>query len=268
MLLKRKKQLKSLISNMKGVAIFATALLLLSGVFYLNQKFENNRMRTDKDTFCQAGAMPEITAILVDHTDNFTPIQREALRKTLRDIAFSVNKNSMIQLYDVGSIRASVLQPKFSLCNPGNGDDLENELARRASTVRRNYEDIFVKKLDVELKAVLTAEAAKESPIMESIQSVLVTAFAGRDRAAPKKTLVIASDLLEYTPALSFLKGVPDFDTYKKTIHWQNIRSDMRDIDVKLLFIRREKGQSNDLLLFWQHYFENQNAKFLPPELM
>ena len=268
MLLKKKKQLKSLIGNIKAVVVFSVAALLLSGVFYLNDKFETNRKQTDKDTFCKAGLIPEITAILIDHTDTFTPVQQVALRKSLRDIALGIPKNGMVQLYSVDSTRKTVLQPEFSLCNPGNGDDWENMLARRASTVHRDYEDIFVKKLDVELNKMLTDGSAKESPIMTSIQSVIVTAFKGKDRAASKKTLVVVSDLQEYTPTLSFMKSVPDFDDYKKTPHWQNIKWDMRGIDVKVMLIRREQWHPKNLLIFWQHYFENQGATFLTPELM
>jgi hypothetical protein len=266
-LLKRKKQMKSLISNMKAVAIVSVAVSLLSAVFYLNEKFEHNRMETDKNNFCQAGAIPEITAILVDHTDEFTPVQHEALRRYLRDAALSVKKNGMVQLYDVDSTRKTVLQPKFFLCNPGDDQDLENKIARRATTVRRNYEETFVKKLDAVLDDLLTAKAAKESPIMESIQSVVVTAFAGKDRASAKKTLIIVSDLLQYTPHLSLYNKVPDFEAYKKTVTWRDVRLDMSGIDVKVMYIHR-KGQTPDLLPFWQHFFEDQNAVFLPPELM
>lgn len=268
MLLKKKKQHRKIIGNLKAAAIFSVALLLLSAVFYLNNKFEENRKKTNKETFCRAGSMPEITAILVDHTDNFTPLQQEALRKLLRDIALGVQKNGMIELYSVHSIRAAVLVPEFSLCNPGSDDDLENRLARRASTVRRNYEQTFVKKLDTELTKILTADPARESPIMESIQSVIVTAFVGREKEASKKTLVIVSDLLEHTPQLSFLKNMPDFEEYQKTSHWQNIRSELRNVNIKVMLIRRERGQPPKLLPFWQRFFENQNATFLPAELI
>ena len=71
--------------------------VLLSAVFYLNDKFEHNRLQTDKNTFCQTGVIPEITAILVDHTDKFTPVQHEALRKYLRDTALGIQKNGMVQ---------------------------------------------------------------------------------------------------------------------------------------------------------------------------
>jgi hypothetical protein len=244
----------------------SVAAVLLSGVFYLNDKFEHNRLLTDKSTFCQTGAIPEITAVLVDHTDKFTPVQHEALRKYLRDTALGIQKNGMIQLYDVDSTRKAILTPKFFLCNPGNTDDLENQIARRASTVRQNYEDTFVKKLDVVLAELLTAQPAQTSPIMESVQSIAVTAFSGKDRQAPKKTLIIVSDLLQYTPQVSLYNKVPDFDTFKKSATWQLTHTDLSGINVKVLYIRRDKGQSKDLLAFWQKYFESQGAVFLPPE--
>jgi len=267
-LLKKKKQMKALAANVKAVSVLSLAVLLLSGVFYLNGKFEANREQTDKQTFCRAGNIPEIVAVIVDHTDNFTPVQHEALRKYLRDVALDVQKNGMVQLYDVDSTSTSVLQPKFFLCNPGNENDLENMIARRASTVRQNYEDTFVKKLNTVLENLLVAKAAQQSPIMESIQSVAVTAFAGQDRAAAKKTLIIVSDLLQYTPDLSLYKGAPDFETFKKSGLWQKIHMDLHGITVKVLYVRRDSGQSKNLLLFWQKYFEEQGATFQTPELM
>lgn len=267
-LLKKKKRMKSLIANAKAAVILSTAMLLLSGVFYLNARFETDREQTDKQTFCRAGSIPEVVAIIVDHTDKFTPVQREALRKYLRDVALGVQKNGMVQLYEVGSTSTSVLQPKFFLCNPGNESDLENEIARRASTVRWNYEETFVKKLNMVLENLLAAKPAEQSPIMESVQSVEVTAFAGQDRATAKKTLIIVSDLLQYTPNLSLYHGAPDFVAFKKTPLWQNIHMDMRGITVKVLYVRRSSDQSKDLLSFWQKYFEAQGALFQAPELM
>lgn len=259
MVLKKKKQQRALKTNLKAGVIFTLALLLIGGVFAFNAKFEAERNQTGDD-FCRKGFVPEITAILIDHTDSFTPVQQEALKTYLTDIAMSVKKNGMLQIYSVDSTKRSVLISGFSKCNPGDTEDLENKLARRLSTVRKNYEDTFVKGLEAELNKTMVAETAQESPIMESIQSVSVTAFSGEERASAKKKLIIVSDLLEHTPELSFFKGIPNFDDYKKTVHWQNARSNMSGIEVQIFLLRRSKGQSEDLIPFWERFFAGQGA--------
>ncbi len=259
MVLKKKKQQKALKMNLKAGFIFTCAILLLGGIFILNAKFETERKQTGKD-FCRKGFVPEITVILIDHTDHFTPVQKTALKTHLTDIAMSIKKNGMLQIYSVDSTKSAVLQPELSLCNPGDSEDLENKLARRAGTVRKNYEDTFVKGIEAELSKTMTANSASQSPIMESIQSVLVTAFTGQNKEGAKKNLIVVSDLLEHTSDLSFFNGIPDFSDYKKTLHWQNTRSDMEEIDVHIFLLRRNKGQSIGLIPFWEQFFESQGA--------
>lgn len=259
MVLKKKKKQKALKTKLKAGLIFACALILIGGVFALNATFEGERKKIGQD-FCRKDSVPEITAILIDHTDELTPIQQASLKTHLTDIAMSVKKNGMLQIYSVASIKKSVLRAEFSLCNPGDSEDLENKISRRASTVRSNYEDTFVKGLENELNKTMTASGATESPIMESIQSVLTTAFTGEAKKAAKKKLIVVSDLLEHTSELSFFSSIPDFESYKKTTHWRNMKSDMGAVDVQLFLIRRNKGQTNDLIPFWERFFESQGA--------
>jgi hypothetical protein len=42
----------------------------------------------------------------------------------------------------------------------------------------------------------------------------------------------------------------------------------MHGVAVKVLYVRRDKGQSKDLLTFWQRYFEAQGATFETPDLI
>lgn len=262
MVIKKKKRQKSLINNLKGGFLFTIAVLLMAGIMVFNHQSKNERLLTGKD-FCRSDFIPEVTAILVDHTDRFTPLQQEVLRKSLQETALAVKKSGMVQLYSVDDIQKSVLHPEFSLCNPGDDQDLENKLGRRASTVRKNYEDTFIKNLEDNLNKVLMDKTAHESPIMESIQSVTVTSFAGKSKEASKKKLIVVSDLLEHSDKFSLYRGVPDFSEYKKSTHWPSVRSDMRGVDVDIFFLHREgeeKLQTRKLETFWQLYFLEQGA--------
>ncbi|MDE1152088.1 MAG: hypothetical protein PW788_06060 [Micavibrio sp.] len=269
MSLRKKKAKKAQASFAKGVMVLLVAFILLGGLLFLNFKSTKDIENTGKD-FCRTDVLPEVTAILIDHTDIFSPLQRTALEKHLQETASGIRKNGMIQFYSVDSIRSSVLKPDFYLCNPGNEDDLENKVGKRLSTVKKNYEDKFTHILESGLDKVLQAGTAQESPIMESLQSVQVTSFTGLDRKAERRRLILVSDLLEHTNRLSFFKGVPDFNDFKASSVWQLVKSDLHDVDVEIFFLRREsaaKLQTTKLRDFWVSFFENQGAtvtRFLP----
>lgn len=269
MVLKKKKSKKATASTTKGILILCVAAILLVGLFYLNMKSANDIENTGKD-FCRTDVLPEITAILIDHTDTFTPLQRAALERHLLVTASAIRKNGMIEFYSVDNINSSVLKPDFYLCNPGGEDDFENRVGKRLSTVKKNYDEKFTAILNSGLDKVLQASTSQESPIMASLQSVQVTSFVGKERKAEKKKLILVSDLLEHTKKISFFKGVPDFSEFKSNPEWQQVKSDLKDVEVEIFFLRRDsaaKLQTTKLRDFWVSFFENQGAtvtRFLP----
>lgn len=270
---KRRKQLGngSVSHNHKAILLLAAAALLLTFLGAISFRATSDQENIDPSTFCKREKSTEVTVILIDHTDVITTIQRAALESRLWDVVNSTGKNSKIKLYEVNNINAQVLTPAIDICNPGSEKDV-NEFTGNKILAHKKFEERFRKPLKLILDGILSKENAKDSPIMEAVQSVAVSSFIGEEHSAEKKRFILVSDLLENTKNYSLYKTDIDFENFKNSEHWKSVRSDLDDIDVEIFFLRRDgadKFQNTNLRKFWINFFEDQGAivsRFLPIE--
>lgn len=253
-----------------GLLLIVVAVVAVSCFIYFKGE-KDKRADIDSTTFCQLSTLPESTVVVIDHTDSINPTQRVAIENRLWDIAREVKKNGSIKLFSVAKVDNKVLSPEIDLCNPGT-DKEANELTENKKFVKKKYEEKFKKPLNELLNTLFDAPKASQSPIMEALQSVVVTSFIGGKNEAKIKKIILVSDLLEHTGEFSIYRGIPEFTGYKKHPHWQKVKSDMSGIEVTIFFLHRdgeEKLQTSALRNFWVEYLEAQGAsvtRFVPIE--
>lgn len=237
------------------------AVIMLVGfiVAYMSAAGESGKI--DHKTSCRKDAPLEIIAIVIDHTDSISPVQKMAIETDLQDIANSSHKSGSIQFYSVSAAAQQVLKPDFTLCNPGNSEQ-ESSISGNKARAAKKFAEKFENIIQANLGKMLTSETAHSSPIMESIQSVAVTSFLGKRNAHANKRLVLVSDLLQHTPEFSLFKGIPDFSQFQESDQWRSVRADLKNVDVDIFFIHRNGGhQDPKIKTFWQMYFFQQGAK-------
>ena len=256
----KKKQKQG--SNVAAILIFFISFVIIVGLGYAYMTAQNIHDEVDPQTFCRKEKLAAITVILIDHTDTINPTQKAALEVRLWDVARLIPKNSKIKVYSVSSTSRKILKPEIELCNPGNGKETSNIIGNPDLADKR-YEEKFKQPISKILDQVVNADAAKESPIMESLQSVAITSFVGQDKDVAKKKLILVSDLLEHTDKFSLYNTVPDFEAYKLSQHWRSVKAYLSDVDVEIYTLRRDgydAVQNNKLMNFWTEFFTNQGA--------
>ncbi len=270
---KHRRNGSSSISSQTIVAICITAItiLLAGGLFYKIYNARSISNNINKTTFCRKDGSKEITVVLVDHTDKINIIQQTSIENRLWDEVKGTTKNSLIKVFDVGKVIDKVLVPEISLCNPG--DELSvNEITGNKEFTKKHFENKFKEPINKILKRIIDSKIANESPIMESIQSVVVTSFIGNTSKDAKKKLIIVSDILQHSKEFSLYKEIPDFEQYKNSSHWKSVRSNMSGVEVEIFFLHRKEAsaiQTSKLRDFWINFFESQGATvshFLPIE--
>lgn len=270
---KRNSYNKDGLSRETLIAVFisAVAVFLIVGLVVINNQATSASDQIDRATYCRKDGAQEITVILIDHTDKINATQHAALEKRLWDVANGITKNSVIKVFDVDKITDHVLLPDIDLCNPGDETSV-NELTGNKELAKKHYEKKFKEPMNQMLERIFNSNTADESPIMESLQSVVVTSFIGNTNKAAKKKLILVSDLLQYNKNFSLYKEVPDFEVYKDSPHWKSVKSDMNGVEVEIFFLRRDGAdsiQTTQLRNFWVKFFEGQGAivnRFLPIE--
>lgn len=219
--------------------------------------------KTDHQTYCKAGGVDEVTVILIDHTDDFNTVQQSRLGDLLLQIATSIPKNSKIELYNVRPVTETLLKPVFSLCNPGDGSDV-NALTGNKGFAKKAYEEKFKKQLQNSLSEVFGGDTANVSPIMEALQSVNVSSLLGENASASSKNLIIVSDFLQHTKNFSLYQPIPDFIAFKNGAYFSSVRSDLHGVHVDMYYLRRDgqmNSQTEKLRDFWFSFFKEQGAR-------
>jgi hypothetical protein len=157
----------------------------------------------------------------------------------------------------------------IGLCNPGKGDDL-NRIYQNPELVRKRWEQDFADVLSEKLDELMAAPDSLRSPIYEAVQAVAVRAFGKPEFDQVPKRLIVVSDLLQNVPekGSSHYRGVPDFDEFRASAYFSQVRADLRDVHVYLFYMNRSdhKVQGAEHIRFWEDYFAAQGAEVMAVE--
>src|SRR5262249_17302583 len=129
----------------------------------------------------------------------------------------------------------------------------------------KHWQERFAAPLDAAFEQMMTPRAAeKYSPIMETIQSVALTAFE-RVPTVSARRLVMASDMIQNTREFSQYssRGV-SFVEFQRTPYFNRVRCDLGDSNVTILYLNRDATpaiQGKDHINFWRDYLAAMNGR-------
>lgn len=234
------------------------AALAAGGAFVLT----NRPSAIDEATLCPEETGPTAgVVILLDLTDPLGRTQHERLTGILAKTVKEAETNT---LFAVGAVEASPDErgAKFGLCKPLEGVKA-NELYQNPTFVKKRYEEKFKKPLDTMLDEMLAAKPADRSPIMESLQAVLVSAPGFLDADYPRYVLIV-SDLLQHSAAFSFYGG-GTWKSFKRSPDFRRLAKNVGGMDVVIYRVPRPGTKVNNAKVedFWVHYFEDAGVKSL-----
>ena len=216
------------------------------------------------DDLCPVGADPAaVWVILLDVTDAYSPVQREFVKNAFDTIKQEVAESGRLSLYLLGSSPVD-LSPLRSICNPGGGDDGSpvEWLTSNPRLRRERWEVGFNAPLDGALQSAFREEGASSSPILEQIQAIAVSGLHPFD-GVPRR-LIVVSDFMHHTPELSHYQGVPDYERFRESGYYDQVRADLSGTEVQLLYVRRSGTLPQDAVAghidFWAAYFRDMNA--------
>lgn len=253
MALNRRLQRKQT-KNRWGWLILLVVGLTIVGGAYGYWHLQQYTVKLNSDTLCPLDGPRALTVILVDRTDRLNTVQREALRVRLDEVRAHIPQYGAIALFSIGPTENELLRPEVYMCNPG--------AVAEASPVYQNMRRVeqrwqtFTQRLEQAFATAVQAGEQPASPIMESIQSAALATFARTTSNIPKR-LIIASDLLQHSPALSLYQRLPRFVEFKNTEVFRQLRAPLMGVELEILYLRRPTNravQNKALIEFWQQY--------------
>lgn len=246
--------------NLIGVTALIVVGCLLVGAVFLRISVATQTRGLDN---CTPDGPSALNIIAIDVTDELSGVQRLALRNEFVRILESLDVDEAIQIWRVAPSVSEVPEAAGPLlCNPGN---VANRWFQNPGQVEAAYTERFWTPLMTQMDALLEGSASDASPIMESLQAMALRVFDNPDFAGvARRRLVLASDMIQNTPAHSQLRGVEPFEAFEQTRIYRQLRTDLlAGVRVEILYIRRpSQPPYGEHIYFWRRYFSASGALF------
>jgi hypothetical protein len=250
--------------DIAGYIIVLVCFLIIGGAVALYFHTKKTEVAIDLQTLCPLDGPEGLTVVLIDRTDPFTTIEREDLRQQLTRLRDTLPLHSAIEVYSIGPVGEELLRSEgMRLCNAGRAEDVDALTANPRLTEKR-WKERFAAPLDKLFDKMVSSNTSERSPILESIQSISISAFGNLSATTKYRKLVIASDMLQNTEVLSQYKEVAPFSQIRDSDIYRRIRTDLTGVDVEILYIRRDSTiQGRKHIDFWQDYFADSGARLI-----
>jgi hypothetical protein len=245
--------------------IVGLVLVAVASAFVWAVRVQATGPHFDKTSLCETKGPTSITVMLLDATDRISALQRTAIDNRLHTIVGHLKANERLDVYEIGPDQ-DLLKPVFSKCRPFAPEEV-SELTGNKREAQDRFDHQFSAELKAKLEALMDRVPADRSPIMEAIQAASVKSLQAPDLRANapgfSKQLVVVSDMLENGDAGSHYGSIPDFDAYRHSQQFARFKSNLKDVSVVILYLRRDDGQGvqgNGHIDFWDRWFSAQDA--------
>jgi hypothetical protein len=242
-----------------GIGFILVIAFVVGGVvWWLGQR----PLPLDPTTLCPSKGPLGHQVLLVDRTDPFNQAQKAAFDNFAKDIVEKLPVGYMLSVFVLGDDFKAETKPLIELCNPGTGED-KSEFTQNTKALRNQYTNGFIQPLDKVTTELLTANSAKESPIIEMLQLVYLNSIQAHKTQGPVE-LYVLSDLMQFSTALDMYRSTPNFEKYDATYMAKKLWVDLSSVDVHIILLNNNiKNQSPAFIDFWNAYFKRANTKSL-----
>jgi len=187
MRMKTGRETKKEKKDFQGKVILGICAVFIVAIGSYTFWLSSSRVTLDKDTMCPKDGPKGYMAVLIDTTDPYNMIQRKYLKDYFTNLKTDKNKLPKYANLSIFPISDQLtVDPKVSLCNPGDGSDARS-INSNPDKLQRRWEKEFSSEVDKILDNLLLSSVHKTSPIMEMIQAVSVSAFPVKRSGQPKE---------------------------------------------------------------------------------
>lgn len=227
--------------RMKAIRRIGVVVVLVFTVVFFYYRAVLSHKALDPVTLCPPEPQ-SVTVLLVDVTDPMGLAQRQDFTNQLETLIGQIPRYGKLVVTKVDPVSNQLLVPVITRCNPGSATDV-SDLTGNPQQVERARQDSFVVPLRKAFDTLLSASGADRSPILESIQSVVLTELRPPSLAKASKRLIVASDLLQNTPTIRFYNGLPDAAKFTTSQTFGRLSTDLRGIDVEIWMLQRNDSK-------------------------
>lgn len=251
-------------ANRAAAIKLAAVLLTVVAVGVIYALVAMSHRELDKLTLCPAEPT-SITVLLVDVTDPMNPAQKQDFQNQLSRLKNSIPRYGKLIVTKVDASAEHLLSPVIIRCNPGTSADV-SETTGDPVAVQKQWDEQFDKPLSAAFAGLTNASGAEQSPILESVQSVALTELQKPGVEGKPRRLIVASDLLQNTPDVSFYHDLPIAAEFTDSAAFRKARTDLRHVDVELWMLQRtdaRQTQPRALADLWEQIIAQEGGNVM-----
>lgn len=215
--------------------LIAVIVLALSGYGILMMRARS--APTLEADLCPETGASSATVVLLDVTDPIAEITKLDLKRGFQRIVDQVEQHGLIEVYFLTGVEGN-LERTFHGCNPGSGDNAD-PWTSNPKKIQQRWENAFSKPLQNIENKMGDSSSSKQSPIMAGVQRIVLETFADPRLDDKPKRLIVASDMMEFTPAFSMYKSGADLKAFEASSARDKFRTPLDNINVSLMFFQR-----------------------------
>lgn len=223
----------------------------------------NRGVEVDKKSMCRLDGDFDRHIVILDMTDNYNKIQIQQIKHIIENIVDNLDVSEQLQLFFINNTLPSEMKPAFALCNPGDGEG-KSEIYSNPKLFKKRWDKRFHTPLKAKLATLSGNYTSTTSPILETIQAVnnIALPYVRDDLHHYKVTII--SDMIQNSKNLSFFKTHGSaLKKFINTPEYMKVRTDLKDVDINIVMVRREKFeslQSRAYVDFWIEVLSNMSA--------
>lgn len=243
-------------------ALLVALVALVGGLSWLFVKANAQYVPREATTLCPKAGYTSQTLVLLDTTDALAAVTRTQVLQKLRDLVSAIPKDGFFELRLL-TANAEESVPVVSLCNPGDGSDID-PLTGNPDRARDRWQHEYASKVEAALMQGIEGAEQDFSPIMETLQRMAAERLtASRDRAIPTR-IVVVSDMIQHTDTYSHYRDGLSEVAYTAGPR-DRLATDFAGADLEFWLVRRDSARFDleALGAFWLHWAETNHAR--PP---
>jgi len=254
-----------------------TTRQLLGAAFFLLPLTACSPIRLDEN-LCPVGKTPPRTTVLIlDTSDPLDPKHQSVFERLIREIQepggpddYRVAPGEALVVYEISPDLARI-EPRVRVCNPGDRPDdwnFKREATEGKMIALRQWQRF--REAVEPLFAVEEATPHARSPILEFL-GVVVPEHAPSSRMVGQKRvhLIIYSDLLQHSDALSHYGPLPPANAVKKSAPLRHLQTDLEGVEVSLYRLERQRDarwQTTDHYYWWTQLIQSFGGQVIHQE--
>ena len=253
--------------NWQTVGFVVLGVFVLGGVVLIAWLWVGTeRVEREPETRCPVAGPSAVTAIYVDTTDSVDPVSRADILGRLEGLVEDTEPDELVVAYRSASSRdgAAPIPPLLERCHPGD-PETASRLTQNPRLIGKRLAEEFREPLEAVFRETLDAAPAESSPLMENLQAISVTLLSRRPYSDLPRRVVLVSDLLQHSDNLSLYGDMPEYGSFTRTPRAAALDSDLRDVEVEILFVQRRGYETDDhsmaLIDFWSRWVADQGGR-------